>query len=184
MEPTLSTQPAYSYEPLTPDNCALLLIDHQAGLFLRVRSMDQQTLKNNALALAKTARVFDIPTVLFTSSAQGPKGPTVPELKALFPDQPIHDRSAINLWEDAACRNAVTHLKRPKLVMAAITTDVCLVFPALAARAAGYEVYCRGGRLRYLERRGRAGVLGPARRVVMYTSSGSAAKCTSVRRRN
>ena len=129
------------YEQLTPDNCAMLLIDHQAGLFLGVQSIDQQILKNNAIGLAKTAKVFDLPTVLFTSSAKGPNGPTIPEIKELFPDHKIHDRSPINLWNDPECRQAVEATNRKKLIMAAITTDVCLAFPALAAIQAGYDVY-------------------------------------------
>ncbi|MBW4616393.1 MAG: isochorismatase family protein [Desmonostoc vinosum HA7617-LM4] len=137
---TLSSQPAF-YEALTPDNAAMLLIDHQAGLFLGVQSMNQQVLKNNAIALAKTAKVFDLPTVLFTSSAKGPNGPTIPEIVELFPDHEIHDRSPINLWNDPKCRSAVEQTNRQKLIMAAITTDVCLVFPALCALKAGYDVY-------------------------------------------
>ena len=129
------------YEQLTPDNCAMLLIDHQAGLFLGVQSIDQQILKNNAIGLAKTAKVFDLPTVLFTSSVKGPNGPTIPEIKELFPDHKIHDRSPINLWNDPECRQAVEATNRKKLIMAAITTDVCLAFPALAAIQAGYDVY-------------------------------------------
>lgn len=129
------------YEQLTPDNCAMLLIDHQAGLFLGVKSIDQQILKNNVIGLAKTAKVFNLPTVLFTSSAKGPNGPTIPELKKLFPDHTIHDRSPINLWNDPECRQAVEATNRKKLIMAAITTDVCLAFPALAAIKAGYDVY-------------------------------------------
>lgn len=61
-------QNSASYEQITPDNCAMLLIDHQAGLFLGVQSIDQQILKNNAIGLAKTAKVFNLPTVLFTST--------------------------------------------------------------------------------------------------------------------
>ena len=129
------------YEQLTPDNCAMLLIDHQAGLFLGVQSIDRQILKNNVIGLAKTAKVFNLPTVLFTSSAKGPNGPTIPEIKELFPDLEIHDRSPINLWNDPECRQAVEATNRKKLIMAAITTDVCLAFPALAAIKAGYDVY-------------------------------------------
>ena len=129
------------YEQLTPDNCAVLLIDHQAGLFLGVQSIDQQVLKNNVIALAKTAKVFNLPTVLFTSSAQGPNGPTIPEVVELFPDHEIHNRSPINLWNDPKCRTAVEQTGRKKLIMAAITTDVCLAFPALSALKAGYDVY-------------------------------------------
>ena len=129
------------YEQLTPGNAAMLLIDHQAGLFLGVHSIDQQILKNNVIGLAKTAKVFNLPTVLFTSSALGPNGPTIPEIVELFPDHEIHDRSPINLWNDPKCRAAVEATGRQKLIMAAITTDVCLVFPALAAVKAGYDVY-------------------------------------------
>ena len=129
------------YEQLTPENCTVLLIDHQAGLFLGVKNIDQQILKNNVIGLAKTAKVFNLPTVLFTSSAQGPNGPTIPELKELFPNHKIYDRSSINLWNDSECRQAVEATKRKKLIMAAITTDVCLAFPALAAIKAGYDIY-------------------------------------------
>ncbi len=129
------------YESLTPDNCAVLLIDHQAGLFLGVQSMDQQTLRNNVLALAKTAQALKLPTVLTTSSAHGPNGPTIPELRGLFPDITPIDRSPINLWNDDASRQAVEATGRKKLIMAAITTDVCLLFPALSAVRAGYDVY-------------------------------------------
>lgn len=129
------------YEPLTPDNAAMLLIDHQAGLFLGVHSIDQQILKNNVIGLAKTAKVFNLPTVLFTSSSKGPNGPTIPELVELFPEHEIFDRSPINLWNDPKSRAAVEATKRKKLIMAAITTDVCLAFPALSALKAGYDVY-------------------------------------------
>lgn len=129
------------HEQLTPDNAAMLLIDHQAGLFLGVHSMEQQLLKSNAIALAKVAKVLNLPTVLFTSSRNGPNGPTIPELVELFPDQEIIDRSPINLWNDTKCRTAVEQLGRKKLIMAGITTDVCVTFPAISAVAAGYDVY-------------------------------------------
>jgi len=129
------------FEALTPENAALLLIDHQAGLFLGVHSIDQQILKNNVLGLAKAARALELPTALFTSSAHGPNGPTIPELTALFPEVDVIDRSPINLWDDDASRGAVERMGRRKLVMAAITTDVCLAFPALHATRAGYDVY-------------------------------------------
>ena len=129
------------YEELTPDNCAVLLIDHQAGLFLGVHSIDQQILKNNAVALAKAAKAMDIPTIITTSSAVGPNGPTIPDIVDLFPGQPIYDRSPINLWNDEASREAIKATGKKKLVMAAITTDVCLLFPALSALKEGYDVY-------------------------------------------
>ena len=130
MDKTIIAQNSAYYDQLTPDNCAMLLIDHQAGLFLGVKSIDQQILKNNAIGLAKTAKVFDLPTVLFTSSAKGANGLTIPEIKELFPDHKIHDRSPINLWNDPEYLQAVKDTNRKKLIMAAITTDICLAFPA------------------------------------------------------
>lgn len=141
MPPTLRPRSGPYYETLTPENTAVLLIDHQAGLFLGVQSMEQLLLRNNVLALAKAARALDLPTVLTTSSVLGPNGPTIPELAAVFPDLTPLDRSPINLWDDDATRAAVEATGRQKLVMAAITTDVCLVLPALAALKAGYDVY-------------------------------------------
>ena len=130
-----------SYTPITPDDCAILLIDHQAGLFLGVESIDRYTLKNNVLGLAKAAKAMDIPTVLTSSSAFGPNGPVMPELTDLFPGQAVYDRSPINLWDDDASREAVLATGRRRLVMSAITTDVCLLFPALSAMAEGFDVY-------------------------------------------
>ena len=106
----------------------MLLIDHQAGLFLGVKSIDQQILKNNAIALAKTAKVFDLPTVLFTSSAQGLNGPTIPEIKELFPDHKIHDRSPINLWNDPECRQAVEETNREKLNQINTWRNLCCFY--------------------------------------------------------
>ena len=70
MDKDAIARPAY-YEQLTPDNCALLLIDRQAGLFLGVKSIDQQILKNNVIGLAKTAKVFDLPTVYIMPCGYG-----------------------------------------------------------------------------------------------------------------
>lgn len=136
----MTKHPAF-YEELKQDNCAILLIDHQAGLFLGVQSIDQQILRNNAVALAKVAKEMNIPTVITTSSAMGPNGPTISEISDLFPGQTIYDRSPINLWNDDPSRKAIEATGRKKLVMAAITTDVCLLFPALSAIKAGYDVY-------------------------------------------
>jgi nicotinamidase-related amidase len=45
---------------LIPEECALLLVDLQAGLAFGVGSIDRQMLLNNVIALAKTARTFGL----------------------------------------------------------------------------------------------------------------------------
>jgi len=125
---------------LTPANCAVLLIDHQPSQLANVNSHDPTLVINNVTALAKTARAFDVPTILTTiSAARG--GNLFKQLQAVFPDQKPIDRSFINSWEDLRVVEAVKSTGRTKLVIAALWSEMCLVQPALHAMGDGYDVY-------------------------------------------
>lgn len=126
---------------LTPENCTLTLIDYQPQPVFHIQSIDRQLLINNVTGLAKTARVFEIPTIVTTVLADEFAGPLLPELREVFPDTEVIDRRSLNAWEDPAFRAAVEATGRRKLVMAGIWSEVCLAMPALSAREAGYEVY-------------------------------------------
>lgn len=126
---------------LTPDNCALALIDHQPQMFFGVQSMDRETIINNVVGLAKTAKTFKVPTILTTVAAKTFSGPLIPQLQAVFPDQKPIDRTSMNSWEDKNFVAAVEKTQRKKILMAALWTEVCLAFPAISAIKAGYEVY-------------------------------------------
>ncbi|MGB3776505.1 MAG: isochorismatase family protein [Leeuwenhoekiella sp.] len=117
------------------------MIDHQVGLSTFLTSIDPALLKNNILGHAKTAKAFDIPTILGTSWPQGPNGPTIPELIELFGKDAIIDRPFVNFWNDEASKKAVTDTGRKKLVLSGLATEVCVAFPAIAAVQEGYEVY-------------------------------------------
>lgn len=129
------------HELLTPENSVLLLIDHQPQMTFGVQSMDRQLLKNNTLGLAKSAKLFKVPTILTTVAAKTFSGPLWPELQAVFPDCTPIDRTTMNSWEDERVVTAVKKTNRKKIIMAALWTEVCLAFPALCAAQAGYEVY-------------------------------------------
>ena len=126
---------------LTPHNCVFLLIDHQVGLMQFLSSIDPLQMKNNILGHAKTAKAFGIPVIMGTSWPLGPNGPTMPELKALFPEVDPIDRPHVNFWNDAASKTAVEATGRKKLVISGLATEVCAAFPALSALRDGYEVY-------------------------------------------
>lgn len=126
---------------LTPDNCVFLMIDHQVGLMQFLSSIDPMLLKNNILGHAKTAKAMNIPVVMGTSWPQGPNGPTMPELKALFPEVDVIDRPFVNFWNDEASREAVRATGRKKLVISGLATEVCAAFPAIAALREGNETY-------------------------------------------
>jgi len=126
---------------LSPDNCALALVDHQPGVALLVKSIDLQLLINNAAGIAGAAKVFGVPTVLSTVGAATNRDPLLAEIQAVFPDQRPTDRSGLNAWEDPAFVAAVEATGRRKLVIAGLYTEICLSLTALSALAAGYEVY-------------------------------------------
>ena len=129
-------------EFLTAENAAMLLIDHQTGTMLGVQDIKLSEFRSNVLALANAAKVHGLPTVLTASYAEGPNGPLMAELLELFPDvAPVYRPGPINAWDDPSFVSAVEATGRKKLIMAGVTTDVCLMFPALSALAAGYDVY-------------------------------------------
>ncbi|GAA4661976.1 hydrolase [Streptomyces youssoufiensis] len=132
---------APSPDLLTPDNCAVLFIDHQPQMFFGTGSGDRTAIINSTVGLAKSAKVFDVPVVLSTVAAETFSGPLMPRLAEVFPEQRIVDRTTMNAWEDANFVEAVKATGRKKLVIAGLWTEVCVVLPALSAIAQGYEVY-------------------------------------------
>ena len=130
------------YEQLTPNNCAMLLIDHQVGtMAFGISDIDALNLKNNTLWLAEQSKVFNLPVILSTSNPDGANGPLFPELIETLPEAPIINRVIINAWDDTKFKSAVEQTGRKKLIMAGVTGDVCLTFPAISALADGYDVY-------------------------------------------
>lgn len=133
---------AKDYIRLDKDNAAVLLVDHQAGLLSLVRDIDPDKFKNNVLALADAAKYFNLPTILTTSFENGPNGPLVPELKALFPDAPYIARPGqINAWDNEDFVKAVKATGKKQLIIAGVVTEVCVAFPALSALAEDFEVF-------------------------------------------
>ena len=125
---------------LTPENCVVLLIDHQPSQLANVNSHDPTMVINNVTALAKVAKAFDVTTILTTiGAARG--GDIFKQVQAVFPDQKPIDRSSINSWEDHRVVEAVKKTGRNKLVIAALWSEMCLAQPAIHAMGEGYEVY-------------------------------------------
>src|SRR4051794_38732879 len=117
------------------------MIDHQSQMAFAVQSMDRTLLANNSVALAKTAKAFNVPIVLTTVAEKSFSGPLFGGIKQVYPTAPVIDRTTMNSWEDKNFRDAVKKTGKKKLVMAALWTEVCLTMPALAAMEEGYEVY-------------------------------------------
>src|SRR6201982_1812353 len=129
-------------EVLTPQNCQLIFIDHEPQMAFGVQSIDRQVLKNNAVALAKAAKVFNIPTTITSVETDGFSGPTFPELLAVFPEHKILERSSMNSWDDQNVRDALATAGRKKVIVSGNWTEVCNATFALSAMLeGGYEIY-------------------------------------------
>jgi nicotinamidase-related amidase len=127
---------------LTPQNSQLIIIDQQPQMAFGVQSIDRQTLKNNVVALAKSAKVFKVPTTITTVETESFSGHTYPELLTVFPDHKILERTSMNSWDDQNVRDALAATGRKKVVVAGLWTEVCNAMFALSAmKEGGYEIY-------------------------------------------
>ena len=129
-------------ELLTPNNCQIIFIDQQPQMAFGVQSIDRQVLKNNVVALAKAARVFNIPTTITTVETDSFSGHTYPELLAVFPDHPLLERTSMNSWDDQKVRDALKKNGQKKVIVSGLWTEVCNNTFAFSAMAeGGYEIY-------------------------------------------
>jgi nicotinamidase-related amidase len=118
----------------------LVLIDHQPFQFANLHSHEPTMIVNNVVALAKTAKVFNVPTIL-TTVLEDRGGKLIKPLQDVFPDQKPIDRTFINTWEDQRVVAWVKKTGRKKVVMAALWTEICLAMPVIQALGEGYEVF-------------------------------------------
>jgi nicotinamidase-related amidase len=125
---------------LTPDNCVLVLIDHQPFQLANVNSHEPTMVMNNVTALAKTAKAFNIPTILTTVNEER-GGLIFKSVQDVFPKQSTINRTFINAWQDKRVVDAVQKTGRKKLVIAALWSEMCLAMPAIQAMGDGYDVY-------------------------------------------
>jgi nicotinamidase-related amidase len=125
---------------LRPEDSVLVLIDHQPYQFANLHSHEPTLIVNNVIALAKTAKVFNVPTIL-TTVIEERGGYLIKGLQDVFPEQKPIDRTFINTWEDKKVVDAVKATGRKQLLLAALYTEICLAMPALQALADGYDVF-------------------------------------------
>ena len=127
---------------LNIDDAVVAFIDHQSGLFSLTRSAAPEQLRNNVLALADAARLFRLPVVLTTSFEQGPNGPLIPELGQRLRGASFVPRPGeVNAFDNDDFVRAIRQTGRRQLVLAGITTDVCVALAALSALKEGFQVF-------------------------------------------
>lgn len=131
----------YPKSLLDPQDVAILLIDHEPQMFFGVEGACRNSVLNAVTAMAKTAKIFNIPIILSTVEAKTFSGPLVSKVQSVYPDITPIDRTTLNAWEDQNFQAAVKQTKRKKLLIAGLWTEVCVTLPTLAALEDGYDIY-------------------------------------------
>lgn len=127
---------------LNPNDHTLILIDHESQMAFAVASQPIENLRNNTVGLAKSARLFEVDTIVTTVAERQFSGPLFPGLREVFPDESAYiDRTTMNTWEDRRVVKRVEEFGNKKLVIAGLWTEVCVVLPTLSALEDGYQVY-------------------------------------------
>jgi len=126
---------------LDGSNHTLIMIDHQSQMAFATKSIDPVLLRNNAALVAKAAKEFKVSTILTTVAEKSFSGPMFDEIKSVFPEQTVIDRTTMNTWEDSRIAERVNAIGKDKIVLAGLWTSVCIVGPALSALDQGFEVY-------------------------------------------
>lgn len=106
----------------------------------KVRDYEPTEFRNNIIAHAAIAKLFDIPIVLTTSAETGPNGPLPKEIADLHPGAPVIRRNGeVDAWDNAEFRKAVRDTGKSQVILAGITTDVCS-FPLLTSMSPWAQV--------------------------------------------
>ncbi|MFB2898268.1 isochorismatase family protein [Aerosakkonemataceae cyanobacterium BLCC-F50] len=127
----------------TVENAAMLLIDHQQGTIKLARNLPREEIVKNTRALARTAVETGMPLVLTTSMENHFQGLLLEDLQEIAPeayDKRIKRPGVVDCWEYEEYKEAVVATGRKKLIMAGLTNDVCIVYPAISAVEDGFEV--------------------------------------------
>lgn len=127
---------------LDPNDTVFLFLDHQAGLFQTVKDVPVDDLRRNVEMLAKLATLMKIPVITTASEPNGTNGPLMPEIHQLAPHAVyVARKGEVNAWDNPDFVRAVEKTGKKTLVMMGVWTSVCVMFPALDAKLAGYNVY-------------------------------------------
>jgi nicotinamidase-related amidase len=142
LSPALARSEPPALRLLEASDAAVLLLDHQTGLFQTVKDISIQELRANATVLAAVAGLAKVPVITTASVPDGPNGPLMPELAQAAPKATyVARKGEISAWENPDFVKAVRATGRKTLIMAGVWTSVCVVFPAIQAKAEGFDVY-------------------------------------------
>ena len=125
----------------TPQDSAIVFIDHQPQMLFGVANIDRAALINNVTLLAKVAKEFQVPAILTAVETESFSGYIWPQLLDVFPGQSVIERTSMNSWDDAGFRQAIEATGKKNIIMTGLWTEVCVTWPTIEMLGAGYNIY-------------------------------------------
>src|SRR5258707_6526522 len=125
----------------TPEDPAVVFIDHQPQMTFGVASIERASLINNVTLIAKVAKEFGVPTILTAVETEGFSGYVWPQLLDVFPGQPVIERTSMNSWDSPGFRKAIEDTGRKNIILTGLWTEVCITWPTIEMLGEGYNVY-------------------------------------------
>lgn len=125
----------------SPEDSAIVFIDHQPQMTFGVAGMDRATLINNVTLIAKVAKEFNVPAILTAVETESFSGYIWPQLLDVFAGQDVIERTSMNSWDSPEFRQAIEATGRKNILMCGLWTEVCVTWPTIEMLGAGYNIY-------------------------------------------
>lgn len=127
------------------EDSVMLLVDHQVGTLHFVANRSHELIISRTRALARLAKALEIPVVLTSSQETNMQGLLLPDLQDLLPEEyeaRVKRSGITNAWDDPEYKAAVLKAAngRKNIIMAGLTNDVCIVWPAISMQEEGFDV--------------------------------------------
>jgi nicotinamidase-related amidase len=129
-----------TYAPIDPLASVVLFADLQPGIIELAATNEPARLRRAVSALAKLARLFDIPSIVTTAPSEGGTGHVTPEIAAALGELPQHMRTTTDAFLHAPTREAIARTGRKTLLITGVATEVIVQHSALSGAANGFHV--------------------------------------------
>jgi isochorismate hydrolase len=127
---------------INPQDSVILFADLQAGIVELTQTNPLARLKTGVRALARLAKLFDIPAVV--SGIRGEDGSpagVLSEIAEGLGSIPTHHRTTCDSFLNEEIVSAIKATGRKTLLLSGVATELAVQLPALTASDLGYNVY-------------------------------------------
>ena len=132
---------SHYHQLYTPEDTAVVFIDHQPQMTFGVASINRADLINNVTLLAKASKLFQVPTIITAVETESFSGYVWPQLLDVFPGQHVIERTSMNSWDSDEFRKAIKATGRKNILLTGLWTEVCVTWPAIEMMGDGYNIY-------------------------------------------